>query len=265
MPRKIELTEQPVNLHYNQAGESGRPDLIVLHGLFGSSTNWRTVVRELRTEFRITAVDLRNHGGSPWHADAGYPAMAEDVALLIRKLSLNSPSILGHSMGGKTAMCLVQSGLVSVDRLIVADIAPVSYSHSHLDHVNALSSIDLQHVSSRSDVDRQLATTVSDAGIRQFLLQNLVRDEGSFSWRINLEAIGNNMESLVGYPELPPSDVKTLFIRGERSDYIQDRYYPEIQRLFPDSRVNTINDAGHWLHAEQPERVIELTKYFLTR
>lgn len=257
-------TRQPVELHADQFGTPGNPDLVVLHGLFGSATNWRSVIRELESDFRITAVDLRNHGNSPWHSNASYPAMAEDTVVLIERLALKNPSILGHSMGGKTAMCLVQSGIVSVDRLIVVDIAPVAYDHSHLGYIDAMQAIDLDQVASRSEVDARLADDIPESGIRQFLLQNLVRDDDRYRWRINLAAIRNNMPALLGYPALPVSEVDTLFLRGANSDYIHAGLNSEIERQFPRSRIDTIADAGHWLHAEQPGRVIAATRQFLT-
>jgi len=264
MSPSVEVTSQPVELNFDQFGAQDNPDLVVLHGLFGSATNWRSVIRELESDFRITAVDLRNHGNSPWHSDASYTAMADDTAALIKRLALKTPSILGHSMGGKTAMCLAQSGIARVDRLIVADIAPVTYEHSHLGYIDAMQAIDLDRISSRSDVDVQLASDIPESGIRQFLLQNLVRDDGHYRWRINLSAIRKNMSSLLGYPALPVSDVDTLFLRGAKSDYIHAGLHSEIERQFPCSRIETVADAGHWLHAEQPGRVIAATRQFLT-
>lgn len=263
MTVRTETTEHPVNLNFSSHGESGLPELLVLHGLFGSLTNWRSIIGALQPDFRITAVDLRNHGDSPWHSIMDYAAMAEDVAWLIEQYGIRKPSLLGHSMGGKVAMSVVQLGLTEIDRLIVADIAPVAYQHSHLGYVDAMQEVELADARSRSQVDDQLAGHIPESGIRQFLLQNLVREDDQYSWRINLPAIRSNMPLLLDYPDHPASEVETLFIGGANSSYISDAAYPEIVRQFPASRIETIADAGHWLHAEQPEQVVQHTSRFL--
>ncbi len=253
----------PVVLNAMEVGTPGSSPIIVLHGLFGSSTNWRSISKALSDDFHVIVADMRNHGESPWSDSMHYADMAADVALLIDRFELESPTIIGHSMGGKAAMALAQLDLAQIDRLVIADIAPVAYGHSHEEYVNAMRDIDLQHISGRRDVDKVLANTIPEPGIRQFLLQNLVRGEEHYSWRINLAAIQNNMQILLDYQFNQVSDTEILFIEGERSNYLSAESKDTIACLFPASRIETIKDAGHWLHAEQPARFIELVKSFL--
>jgi len=253
----------PVVLNTMEVGTPDSPAVVVLHGLFGSSTNWRSITKELANDFHVIAADMRNHGESPWSDTMRYGDMAADVALLIDQFRLERPSIIGHSMGGKSAMALAQMDLAQIDKLIVADIAPIAYGHSHEDYVNAMRDIDLQRVSSRREVDELLANSIPEPGIRQFLLQNLIREKEGYSWRINLEAIQNNMQSLLDYSLDQVSETETLFIAGEHSNYISAESNESIVRLFPDSRIETIENAGHWLHAEQPARFVETVKSFL--
>jgi len=244
-------------------GERTNPALIILHGLFGSSTNWRSIIGKLKEELFIVAVDLRNHGQSPWHDSMTYGEMAIDVAALITDEKLENPAILGHSMGGKAAMTLAQKGLVPLGKLVIADIAPVPYQHSHEEFIQIMQAVDLDRTRSRSEADKQLAERISEPGIRQFLLQNLVRENRTYRWRINLEAIKNNLPSILGFDSQQPASNQTLFISGGSSPYIKPRMYPEMDRQFPHHIVETIDEAGHWIHAEKPEAFVDLIKQFL--
>lgn len=255
----------PLPLHAVEAGEPGNPPLVVLHGLFGSSTNWRSIIKELAQDFHIIAADQRNHGESPWSDSMQYPQIAADVAQLIEHYNLERPAIIGHSMGGKTAMAMAQLGLAHMDRLVIADIAPVPYSHTHEGFVNAMQAIDLARVSSRNEVESRLSETIPEPGIRQFLLQNLKRGENGYWWRINLTAIQSNMSDLLDYNIDQVSDIETLFIAGGKSNYIEPGMHRAIRHLFPNSQIQTINNAGHWLHAEQPAQFIEIVKAFLIK
>lgn len=263
MTRRQNKADTPLNLNHAIYGDDGLPRLLVLHGLFGSATNWRGIIRTLESEFQVIAVDLRNHGGSPWHSEMGYSAMAEDVAWLIEDHGFENPTVLGHSMGGKVAMAMAQMALTTINKLVVADIAPVPYQHSHLGYINTMQAVNLSGVTTRGQVDAALAEDIPEPGIRQFLLQNLVREDGSYRWRINLEAIRDNMNQLLDYPDLPPSDIETLFIGGQMSNYITDDIHAEIVRQFPAASIEFVAGAGHWLHAEQPQRVVELVRKFL--
>ncbi|EWY36483.1 esterase [Skermanella stibiiresistens SB22] len=248
-----------------EAGE-GEP-LVVLHGLFGSARNWNTVAKRLGDSHRVHALDMRNHGGSPWSSDMGYADMAEDVEDYIEGRHLGPVSLLGHSMGGKAAMVVALTRPDLVDKLIVADIAPVTYRHTLMPYVEAMRAVDLSGVGRRGEVDTQLAASIPEAPIRGFLLQNLVAENGAFSWRINLEALGDRMDELTAFPTADLAglrfDKPTLFLAGERSDYVRPSAHDEIKRLFPNSRVETLANAGHWLHAEQPDRFVDSVLAFL--
>lgn len=255
---------ETVVLNTTETGKRGSPPVIVLHGLFGSSTNWRSISRALSDDYRVIAADMRNHGKSPWSENMGYKEMAGDVALLIDRFKLNNPVIIGHSMGGKTAMALSQLGLSQIRKMIVADIAPIAYHHTHEDYITALQRVRLEGISSRTDVDRQLVEAIPEAGIRQFLLQNLSRGESGYAWQINLQAIHENLKDLLDYQIDQPSNTETLFIAGGNSSYILPESELTIKTLFPYSKIQKIKNAGHWLHAEQPQRFMELVRTFLS-
>jgi len=258
-----QVESAPLKLNSTSFGDRNNPALIILHGLFGSSTNWRSVIGKLKDEQFVIAVDLRNHGQSPWHGSMTYSEMATDLAALITDEKLVNPAVLGHSMGGKAAMTLAQFGLVPLGKLVIADIAPVPYQHSHEEFIEAMQSVDLGRARSRGEADKQLAERISEPGIRQFLLQNLVRENSNYRWRINLEAIKNNLPSILGFGSQQPANNQTLFISGGNSPYIKPQMYPEMDRQFPHHIVETIDNAGHWIHAEKPEAFVDLIKQFL--
>lgn len=252
-----------LDLHHRVTGE-GEP-LIVLHGLFGSLENLGGVSQRLADSCQIHALDLRNHGRSP-HTDAmGYPAMADDVLRYMDKAHLEQASVLGHSMGGKTAMELALAHPDRVDRLIVADIAPVAYPPHHDDIIEGLTSLDLARVTSRGQADKALAEYVPVTPVRQFLLKNLVRDgKGGFAWRLNLDAIQNHYEQIAAGPTAEgPFDGPTLFIKGGDSDYIGEGQRETFDRYFPKASLRIIPGTGHWLHAEKPDLFTNLCRRFL--
>ena len=192
-----------------------------------------------------------------------YIEMAGDVARFIKTHEIQNPIVLGHSMGGKTAMALAQKRLAAISKLIIADIAPVPYRHSHEEFVTAMQHVDFDQVTSRQDVDRQLGQDIANSQVRQFLLQNLARDGGKYRWRINLDAIAENMSQLLDYRIKEVSNVEALFIAGSLSHYITDDHHHGIRQLFPSAYIESIAGAGHWLHAEQPVRFINLVQHFL--
>ena len=243
-------------------------DLIILHGLFGSARNWSTVARRLSKSFHVIALDLRNHGESPWTETMSYTEMAGDVAEFVTTRGLDRPIVLGHSMGGKVAMTLAIEGEIDVESLIVVDIAPVAYEGGFGQLVEAMTAIDLATVGRRADADTALADTVPDPALRAFLLQNLVTRDGSYAWRINLGAIAAELPGLSGFPPLDPDAAymgATRFIAGSRSGYVKTDHHATIGRLFPNSEVAVIDDAGHWPHAEKPADFIALVDRFLDR
>ena len=253
-----------LDLSFMENGE-GSP-LVVLHGLFGSARNWSTLSRRFGEHRHVYALDLRNHGGSPWAEGMSYPEMAGDIQSFIEGRWLTPAAVLGHSMGGKVAMLLALEHPDEVERLIVADIAPVGYRHTLMPYVQAMRAVDLDKAGRRGEVDAQLRTAVPEAGIRSFLLQNLVSEDGKLSWRINLPVLETDMPTITGFPEDPgwrPYEGPVLFLHGARSNYVLPEYEETIRHLFPRARLEAIPDAGHWLHAEQPDRFAEKVLAFL--
>ncbi len=244
----------PVSLHYREYGTDGAA-VILLHGLFGSSANWGSIARELSDRYRVVVPDLRNHGQSPHVEDMDYPAMAGDVAALCKQLALDRPVIVGHSMGGKVAMCLALEQADTVRGLGVADIAPVTYAHDFTAILDAFKSIDLQALQRREQADQQMGAHVREPRVRAFLLQNLVRDASGWHWRLNLRALRANMAQITGFDCVDQAAYAgpTQFIYGEDSDYVLPDYHPRIRQLFPAAGFCPVAHAGHWVYAEQRE------------
>ncbi len=242
------------------------PPLLILHGLFGSARNWTSVARRLAETHRVYTLDLRNHGAAPWAPTMAYREMAGDVRAFMDRHGLSGATVMGHSMGGKTSMMLALEHGEAVGRLIVVDIAPVPYSHSHLPFIRAMLAADLAAASRRSEVDGQLAAAIPDAALRGFLLQNLVAEEGRLAWRINLEALADNMDTLTGFPDEAAAlryDGAALFLAGGRSDYVLPEHHAGIQRLFPGAEIDSIPTAGHWVHADDPAAFLARVGAFL--
>lgn len=239
--------------------------LFILHGLFGSSDNWLTLGRQFSDNYQVVLVDLRNHGQSPKSELWDYPAMAADIYQLSKNLGFNKINLLGHSMGGKVGMTLADTYPDLLKKLIVADIAPRFYPIRHRQIIDGLLSINMDQIINRREADEQLANFVSVPGIRMFLLKNLEKnDDGSFRWKLNLEVINNHLEN-VGQATLPTKviSIPTLFIRGINSDYVTDEDIMEIRKYYSNSMVESIGNAGHWLHAEQPVAFMTTALEFL--
>ena len=242
------------------------PPALVLHGLFGSGTNWRTIARRLGSRLECHLVDLRNHGRSPHARGMAYPALAADVLAYLDANRLDRAGIIGHSMGGKTAMTLALTAPERVRWLVVADIAPAPSPSDHRPILTALRGLALDSLDSRAAADAALARSVPESGLRQFLLQNLVHSAGGLRWRIDREAIAEALPDLTGFPPTAPGAAyrgPTLFLQGERSDYLTTRHEPRIRALFPGASIDTIADADHWLHAEQPAAVTDRIARFV--
>lgn len=255
-----------LELHSDISGQ-GKP-LLILHGLFGSATNWRSVARHFAARHTVHALDLRNHGGSPWAATMTYPQMADDVRHYIERHQLQDVTLMGHSMGGKTAMTLALSHPELVARLIVVDIAPRVYAVTLASHVQAMRSIDLLAATSRGDVQRRLQALLPDAAVAAFLVQNLVQRDTCFDWRINLTAIAAAMPALVDFPAALRSRVypaATTLIAGANSEYLPGGDTTPFAPMFPHLEATVIQNAGHWVHAEQPQRFIEAVERALRR
>lgn len=241
------------------------PQVIILHGLFGASDNWLTIAKELATDFHLLLPDLRNHGQSFHDNTFDYPSMSNDLADFIKEHNVVDPVILGHSLGGKVAMTFAVSHPSLVRKLIVVDIGPKAYPVHHQQILEGLNSLNLNGIKSRKDADDGLSEYVKEAGERQFLLKNLGRNgEGNFVWKPNLPVITREIEN-VGAP-LPAGSAfskSTLFIRGGKSDYIANEDTQLIKQTFDNSRMVTIRDAGHWVHAEKPAEFLSTVKMFL--
>lgn len=244
-----------VALNSRSQGE-GRP-VLFLHGLFGTGRNFEGVARKLKEQAEIWTVDLRNHGQSAWSDTMAYTAMAADVAAFIEAQGLKRPAVIGHSMGGKTAMALALTRPELVERLLVADIAPVTYGRDLAEYAIAMRALDLDGLTRRSEADALLRDAVPDDTVRAFLLQNLVTSpEGALVWRLNLDAIANGIDDIVGFPdELLDLHYNgpTLFLYGGASDYVRPEHEDIIRRLFPNATLDAMPEARHWLHADQPE------------
>ena len=250
-------------LFYREQG-IGEP-IIILHGIFGSSDNWMSVARSLSSKYKVFTLDQRNHGQS-FHSDEfDYPSMVSDLKNFLEEHKILDPVIIGHSMGGKVAMSFAISYPQRLKKLIVVDISPRSYPIHHDNILEGLCSLELSGLQSRKDADLQLSKFVQDSVTRNFLLKNLGRgEEGDFIWKINLPVIRMKIERVgIGLPGDGKFEKKTLFIKGEKSDYINEQDYDLIKTRFPDSEVKIIKDAGHWVHAEQPGLFIESVLSFL--
>jgi esterase len=244
------------------------PPLAILHGLFGSGRNWASIAQRLAAYHRVVTLDLRNHGASPWADTMDYAAMAEDVRATLQSRGYSRYALLGHSMGGKVAMVAALQHASEVERLIVVDIAPVRYPPRHLAEVRAMRALDLADIKRRSEADARLAPSIPDPAERAFLAQNLMFEDGRAHWRLNLAAIEEATPELVDFPELPTDaayDGPALFIAGGQSDYLRPEHEPTIGRLFPKAEIACIENADHWLHAEQPAAFRAIVEPFLSR
>ncbi|MEM7719118.1 MAG: alpha/beta fold hydrolase [Pseudomonadota bacterium] len=233
--------------------------LLIAHGLYGSARNWGAIAKRLSDTREVIAVDMRNHADSPWYDTHSYPDMAADMAEV-----LSTPSdVIGHSMGGKAAMVLALQRPDLVRRLMVADIAPVTYSHTQMPMIDAMRSVDLTSIRNRRDADEQLATLVEDMGVRAFLLQSL--DIKARKWQLNLDVLAAEMPKIIGFPDVSGTfDGPTLFLSGADSDYVMPSHRDRIKTLFPKAKFVKIPKAGHWLHAEQPRAFEEAVRFFMT-
>ena len=244
-------------LNYAEYG-AGLP-IVILHGLFGSARNWQAIAKQLASTHRVYALDLRNHGNSPWHDSMTYHDLADDVRDFIEQHNLEQAVVIGHSMGGKTAMLLALQYQELVGALVVVDIAPVPYEHSFIEYVQAMQGLNLSGLGRRDDADEALSAQVPEPGVRTFLLQNLVYKDKQFDWRVNLPALSANMAELAGFPREVMNRIyfgKTLIIGGGQSVYVQPEHHRMIYALFPNAGITVIPNTGHWVHADQPAALV---------
>lgn len=246
-------------LHFGQP--TGLPTVLIAHGLYGSGRNWGVIAKRLSQTRKVIAVDMRNHGLSDWNESHTYDDLARDLAEVIDQ-SGAPMDVVGHSMGGKAAMVLALKHKNLVNRLIVADIAPVAYEHSQIQFIKAMKAVDLSRVTRRSDAEKQLGTLGVETALQSFFTQSL--DVPERRWRLNLDVLADQMHHIMSFPEITGSySGPTLFLSGGASDYVTARHRPRIKALFPNAHFAKIPGAGHWLHAEKPrEFEASLSAYF---
>lgn len=252
-----------MRLAVTEAGQG--PPLILLHGLFGAGQNWGAIRKALAPRFRVLTPDLRNHGASPRASGMAYDAMAQDVADTLDAAGIARAAVLGHSMGGKVAMAFALAHPGRVERLVVADIAPVRYPPALRGYVAAMQAIPLHPGLTRREADAALAATIAEAGIRAFLLQSLRFETDPPSWRLALPEIAAAMPEI---EDAPPAggrryDGPVLVLGGERSRYILPEHHALFRALFPRARFATVAGAGHWVHAENPQGFLAALEGFL--
>ncbi len=244
-----------MHLNFKKYGDVG-PHLIIVHGLFGMLDNWHGLALKFAEQMQCWTIDLRNHGKSPHSPDMSYAVMADDLAEFCKNHHLEKAHFLGHSMGGKVVMELAGRYPALVDHLVVADIGPKAYPPTHNEIIAALESVDLSTLKRRSEAEIILSEHQLGWSVTQFLLKNLGRnnDNTGYCWKFGLEEIKANYSHISGAID---GDIyfsgRTLFLRGERSDYIQPEDESDILKMFPIAEFETVADAGHWLHADQPQ------------
>lgn len=250
-------------LNYKTFG-SGDP-IVIMHGLFGMLDNWQTIAKKLAEDYMVYLVDLRDHGKSEHTDEFNYPLLARDIAQFLESEWIHEAYVVGHSMGGKAALQLVKDYPDVVEKLIVVDIGIKTYQGGHEIILEALESVPIEDVKSRKDVEEQLSKYISEPGVRLFLMKNLTRNkEGGYRWKMNLSLlIKHYQDILAGITFDEIIDTPTLFIRGGKSKYITDEDVQDISANFEDMKLETVVNAGHWVHAEQPNELLSIIRSFL--
>ena len=267
---------ETVELFYREYGTEG-DTLVIIHGLYGSSDNWVSMARQLASDYHVFVIDQRNHGRSPHTNKHSYRGMVADLHHFFLAHNIGRANLLGHSMGGKTAMLFALQHPEMVQKLIVADISPRAYSQStnygeitnnHQLIVEALQELNLGSAQSRSELEQQLVKRIPVTSLRHFLLKNIERHhDGHFFWRLNLPVVRQSMEEIMdGFSALPETistETTTIFVKGELSPYIREEDLLTMRKRFKGAQMVTIPKAGHWLHAEQPDLFYKTIRYFL--
>ena len=246
-----------IHLNYKLKG-SGKP-IIILHGLFGMLDNWNSIGSQLAKNYATYLVDQRDHGRSSKSKEFAYNLLARDLKIFCEEHGLEKVNLIGHSMGGKTAMTFANEYPEMIDKLMVVDIAPKEYKGGHEYIFEAILSVPLAQITKRSEVDEHLSDRIKNKGVRQFLMKNLTRKkEGGFEWKANFQLLFDSYDEIKGMPTLQKgNELEVLFIKGGLSDYISQEDETSIQEYFPNARVETFSNAGHWVHAEQPKMLID--------
>ncbi|MCF7519048.1 alpha/beta fold hydrolase [Pseudoalteromonas sp. L21] len=250
-------------LNYQQSGQG--PDVVLIHGLFGSLENLNVIAKALAENYTVTNVDLRNHGKSFHSETMNYEVMADDIYNLLKHLNISNAHIIGHSMGGKAAMQLALKHKDVVNKLVVLDISPVANKPRHSAIFAGLNEVAEASVADRKAADQLLAKHIDEMGVRQFLLKSFAKnDQGQYQWRFNLDVLYQQYENILS--QLDENDsclCDTLFVKGNDSDYILAEHRPMIISLFPNAKAKVIHGAGHWLHAQKPLAVNKAISDFL--
>lgn len=245
------------------------PPVVIIPGLFGSCVNWRSIANAMAEDHVVITIDQRNHGRSVHKSSNTYFDLVNDLLEFIQHHQIDEIIPCGHSMGGKTAMLFSLLHPERVERLIVLDIAPVTYQHSHTPFLKALLEIDLENLGSRKEADRALQAVIPETATRLFLLQSLTGSPGQYQWRLNLPVLYEFMPHIIGFPldqiSVKPSSIRTLLIRGSDSDYVLPEHNAIIDALFGDNNIITISGAGHWLHSDKPKAVLNALQLFLEK
>jgi pimeloyl-ACP methyl ester carboxylesterase len=253
-----------MQLFYKQYGTTGNP-LFILHGIFGMLDNWHNIAKKLSEHYTVYTIDARNHGQSPHSDESGYQVMAEDVIELANNLHINQFILMGHSMGGKTALWIANQYPERILKLIAVDIAPKRYKPGHAAYFKAFEEINWSAFTTRKEIDEALMAYESDMGVRLFLAKNIERNEaGTFSVKSNIPALKNAYDEIIG--ELQFTSVyegETLFILGAKSHYLNEEDKPYILEHFPRAQFVSIPNAGHWVHADNPLAFIAALEAFL--
>lgn len=269
-----------MNLFFREEG-NGFP-VVIVHGLYGSSDNWLTVGKKLSAHYKVYMIDQRNHGRSPNSNDHSYEVLKEDLAGFFDQHHIQKAIVIGHSMGGKTAMAFAADYPEKIEKLVIVDIAPKDYFrlndesqyYLHNSIMQAMIELDFSQMETRKDIEKYLSQRIDNLSIVQFLLKNVHRrkENHQFEWRINIGVLYDNLDEIIsGVNERwfedrkPIFNYPVLFIKGENSKYIQQEDYPSIRQIYPDAIIKVIPDAGHWLHADQPQLFMEVLEHFLAQ
>lgn len=254
-----------MQLNYKSFGTG--PALLILHGLFGSLDNWQTLAKGFAEDFSVFIIDQRDHGKSPHTPEISYPLMADDLLDFMDQQGIYTASVIGHSMGGKTAMTFAVENEDRLDKLLIVDMSPRKNKAQHHVILDAMARFPMDKIKNRKEANEILAPDIPDMATRQFLLKNIDRSrlEG-FSWKFNLKTITEGYNNILEQVESPyPIDVPTLFLSGGKSDYLVENDREDILEMFPEAEFQTIENAGHWVHAEAPKEFFERASTWLKK
>ncbi len=269
-----------MKLYYREEGKKNKQPIVIVHGLYGSSDNWLTVGKKLGKKYHVYMVDQRNHGRSPNADEHSYEGMAEDLAGFFEEHHIGKAIVIGHSMGGKTAMYFAADYPEKIDKLIVADIAPKNYFeleekgqyylHQHI--LESLKEVRKHQFGTREEIADFLSLKLDNKGLVMFLLKNVHRNKSTkkFDCRINVDVLYDHLDEVISgvnyrwmEDRMPILNYPVLFIKGEKSPYISEEDEKKIKEIYPEAQITTIPDAGHWLHAEQPKLFMEALEQFI--